>query len=142
MTKVEVRLVNWQSHRVELLSVRQEVFVVEQKVPAEEEIDDLDPIAAHFLAVDSNGLAIGTARVIPDGHIGRVAVLKDWRGQGVGRVLTEATIEYLRSKSFEEARLNSQVQVVEFYEKLGFKSHGEVFYECEIPHLAMCKRLV
>ena len=118
------------------------VFVVEQKVPVEEEIDDLDPIAVHFLAVDSNGLAIGTARVIPDGHIGRVAVLKDWQGRGVGRVLTEATIEYLRSKSFEEAKLNSQVQVVEFYEKLGFESHGEVFYECEIPHLAMSKRLL
>ena len=140
MSNVEVQLVSWQSHRDQLLSVRQEVFVVEQKVPAEEEIDDLDPVAAHLLAVDRSGLPIGTARVLVDGHIGRVAVLKAKRGQGVGRALTEAAIDYLKSQHFKEAKLNAQVQVVEFYEKLGFVTHGEVFYECEIPHLSMSKR--
>ena len=142
MSDVEIQLVNWQSHRDRLLSVRQEVFVVEQKVPAEDEVDDLDSVATHFLAVDPSGLPIGTARILADGHIGRVAVLKAKRGQGVGRALTEAAIDYLKSQRFEEAKLNSQVQVVEFYEKLGFVTYGDVFYECEIPHLAMSKRLI
>ena len=141
MAHLKIQVVDWQSHRDDLLSVRQEVFVVEQKVPAEEEIDDLDPIATHLLAVDPGGLPIGTARVLADGHIGRVAVLKAERGQGIGRALTEAAVEYLKSQHFEEAKLNSQVQVVEFYEKLGFVTYGDVFYECEIPHLAMSKRL-
>ena len=142
MINVEILRVDWKSHRDKLLSVRQEVFVVEQNVPIEEERDDYDPTATHFLAVDSDGSAIGTARVLSDGHIGRVAVLKALRGQGVGRLLTEAAIEYLRFNNFEEAKLNSQVQVIGFYEKLGFERHGDVFYECEIPHVAMSKRLV
>ena len=141
MSNVEVQLVSWQSHRDELLSVRQEVFVVEQKVPAEEEVDELDPVAVHFLATDSDGRAVGTARVLADGHIGRVAVLKSERGQGIGRALTEAATEYLKVQRFESAKLNSQLAVTEFYEKLGFESHGEVFYECDIAHIAMEKRL-
>ncbi|MDB2686113.1 GNAT family N-acetyltransferase [Mariniblastus sp.] len=141
MINVEVKLVDWHSHRDQLLSVRQKVFVVEQNVPVEEEIDDFDPVATHLLAVDRDGVAIGTARVLPDGHIGRIAVLKEWRGQGIGRALTEAAVEYLKLQQFAEARLNSQVQVIEFYEKLGFVSQGDVFYECEIAHVAMSKKL-
>ena len=141
MVNFQIEFVSWQSHRDELLSVRREVFVVEQKVPAEEEIDGLDPSATHLLAADLNGLSIGTARVLPDGHIGRVAVLKEWRHYGVGQALTEAAIEYLKSQHFKEAKLNSQIQVVEFYKKLGFETHGEIFFDCKIPHVAMSKRL-
>ena len=141
MSNVVVQIVSWQSHRDALLSVRQEVFVVEQKVPAEEEVDDLDPVSTHFLVCDSDGTAIGTARVLTDGHIGRVAVLKPKRGQGIGRALTEAATAYLKSQQFETAKLNSQLAVTEFYERLGFESHGEVFYECDIAHIAMHKRL-
>jgi len=141
MINVEVQFVDWQTYRDQLLSVRQEVFVVEQKVPVEEEVDDLDPVATHLLAIDHNGQAIGTARVLSDGHIGRVAVLKECRGQGVGRALTQAAVEFLKSQHFEQAKLNSQVQVIEFYEKLGFVGWGEVFYECDIAHIAMSKRL-
>lgn len=137
MSALSIQQVPWSSHREQLLAVRHEVFVVEQQVPADKEADDLDPQAVHFLATDSQGTPIGTARVLSDGHIGRVAVRKDRRGQGIGRALTEAAIRDLKERQFASAMLNAQLSVVKFYEKLGFESHGEVFEECGISHIAM-----
>jgi len=141
MSDVEIRQVQWDSHRDELCAVRHAVFVLEQKVPAEQEIDGLDPNSVHFLAVDSNGQAIGTARVLRDGHIGRIAVIDQRRGQGVGRALTDSAVAYLKQHGFEAALLNSQLAVVKFYEKLGFESCGEHYQECGIAHVPMRKQL-
>ena len=79
--------VTWDASQVELLEVRREVFVVEQGVPEEIEIDEHDPVSIHFLARDAAGVPIGTARLLPEGRIGRMAVLALWRRSGVGRAL-------------------------------------------------------
>lgn len=141
MSDFNIQQVPWPSHREQLLSLRKEVFVLEQQVPADKEADDLDPSAVHFLAVDSNGLPIGTARALPDGHIGRVAVRKERRGQGIGRALTAAAIDYLKQQKLPKAMLNAQLPVVEFYQKLGFEPHGAPFEECGISHIAMQREL-
>ena len=85
-----VKTVAWKSASSELLAVRRTVFVVEQGVPEEEEQDEHDVVAIHFLATDAKGTALGTARLLPTGRIGRVAVLREWRRHGVGRTLMEA----------------------------------------------------
>ncbi len=139
MKNFEIRQVDWASHCDDLYKVRHEVFVVEQKVPVEEEVDSMDPACEHFLATDSVGEPIGTARVLPDGHIGRVAVLKSWRGKGVGRALVVASIDCVSKLGLPAAILDSQLIATEFYQKLGFERCSQEFMECGIPHVTMKK---
>ena len=117
------------------------VFVHGQNVPVEIERDGTDPACTHFLATAADGQPIGTARVDQHGHIGRVAVLKAWRGRGVGSELMEAVVTYLKTAGLEEALLNSQTSASEFYLKLGFEVRGEEFMEAGIPHIAMFRTI-
>ena len=137
----QIHQVDWATHREALHSVRYEVFVIGQNVPAEEEVDSMDPNCNHFLATDSDSNPIGTARVLADGHIGRVAVLEPWRGKGVGRALMLASLDCVSKLGLTTALLDSQLTAAAFYEKLGFEQVGEEFMECGIPHIAMQKRL-
>ena len=129
--------VTWDTSEVELLEVRREVFVVEQGVPEEIEIDELDPVSIHFLARDSAGIPIGTARLLPEGRIGRMAVLATWRRSGVGRALLTAAMETARARSDGRLYLHAQVHSIPFYESLGFSVCGEEFDEADIPHREM-----
>ena len=121
----------------DLRSVREPVFVVEQQVPQEEEWDDLDPKCQHVIARDSEHKPIGTGRLTPEHKIGRMAVLREWRGKGVGEALLVALIDQARAQGLREVSLNSQVGALGFYEKFGFKPYGEQFEEAGIQHLAM-----
>lgn len=141
MSGVKIHQVQWHSHRDDLCSVRHRVFVQEQNVPSDKEVDKLDPDSVHFLAVDSEGQPIGTARVLSDGHIGRIAVILERRGQGIGRAITQSAIEHLQDQGIEAALLNAQLTVVEFYKKLGFEICGDEFEECGIQHRPMRKPL-
>ncbi len=121
--------------------IRLEVFVQEQGVPAQEERDEHDPAALHFLALDADGAAAGTARVLftPAGiaKIGRVAVLRAARGRGLGAALlaaAEAELPLARSYA-----LDAQVQALPFYERLGYAATGPAFMEAGIPHRHMVK---
>jgi predicted GNAT family N-acyltransferase len=118
-------------------SVREAVFVLEQNIPAELEFDELDRDCHHMLARDSQGGAIGTGRLTSDGRIGRVAVLREWRLQRVGTSLVHALIDKARSLGLSSVTANAQVQVLGFYEKLGFKAEGATFVEAGIPHQSM-----
>ncbi len=120
-----------------LRSVRETVFVLEQNVPIEEEWDELDPLCRHVLARDGEGRAIGTARMTRDGKIGRIAVLKDWRGKGVGAALLTTLLDRARSEALPEVRLNAQVAALAFYHRFGFESVGPRFMEAGIEHQAM-----
>ncbi len=121
----------------DLRLVREEVFVLEQLVSREEEWDDLDAVSHHVLARDNSGNPIGTGRLTPDHKIGRMAVLKAWRGHGVGAALLRTLIERARELRFPEVHMNAQVDAIEFYEKLGFTVYGDEFIEANIRHRSM-----
>jgi len=125
-----------------LVAIREAVFVVEQEVPVEIELDAADPACRHLLAFAPDGRPIGTARMRDDGHIGRVAVVPEWRGRGVGAALVEAMVERAREAGREVVDLDSQTQAIPFYEKLGFSSRGDVFTEAGILHQNMVRCLV
>lgn len=132
-----VRRAEWASSADPLARIRREVFVIEQGVSEAEEWDGLDPDCAHVIALAANGTAIGTARLLPDGRIGRMAVLKPWRGRGVGSALLRALIALARERGFAETRLHAQTRALEFYRKHGYQTCGEEFMEADIPHYEM-----
>ena len=113
------------------------MFVAEQDVPVELEWDGLDPGCRHLLAEDAHGRPIGCARLLPDGHIGRMAVLAPWRGRGVGRALLRAMLAQAAASGFAMVRLNAQVQALGFYAREGFQACGDVFDDAGIAHRAM-----
>ena len=136
-----IRLCNWDEARVEARRIRELVFVREQGVPLALEMDDQDAHCDHALASFADGTAVGTGRLLPDGHIGRMAVLKDWRGKGVGALLLQSLIERARQRGDASVRLNAQTYVTEFYRRFGFDVSGAEFMEAGIPHVAMQRDL-
>jgi predicted GNAT family N-acyltransferase/lipoprotein-anchoring transpeptidase ErfK/SrfK len=119
--------------------VRESVFVDEQKVPREIELDEHDASSRHVVARDGDGTAIGTGRLLPDGHIGRMAVLSDWRGKGVGRAMLEHLMEEAAKRNMRHLALHSQTQAVGFYRRFGFVEEGPEFMEAGIPHRTMVR---
>jgi len=141
---IRIQATSWADEvdREAMIDIRYEVFVVEQEVPVELELDSQDPACRHLLAFEPNGHPIGTARMQPDGHIGRIAVVEAWRKQGTGTRLVAALVEAAREVGLNSVDLDSQVHAVGFYEKLGFETCGDVFMEAGIPHQNMRLRLV
>jgi predicted GNAT family N-acyltransferase len=121
----------------DLRAVREPVFVVEQRVPLDMEWDELDPKCRHVIARDDQHRPIGTGRLTPEHKIGRMAVLKEWRGRGVGEALLLALIEQARDLGLPEVSLHAQVDAIGFYEKFGFEAYGERFEEAGIQHQSM-----
>lgn len=125
-------------------ALRRTVFIEEQGVSEADEVDDLDDVAIHLLAV-ANGAPVGTARLLLMGRvgkIGRVCVLPEARGTGLGAALIRAALEELRRQpGVSEAYLGAQVHAVGFYEKLGFAVEGEEFIDAEVPHRHMRRAL-
>jgi len=121
----------------DLRAVREPVFVIEQNVPLELEWDDLDPHCHHVIARDNQHRPIGTGRLTPEHTIGRMAVLHEWRGQGVGEALLQALIEKARELGWPEVSLHAQVSAIGFYGKFGFTSYGEQYEEAGIQHRSM-----
>ncbi len=119
------------------MEVRAAVFVVEQGVACEIEVDGRDQNCVHFLARDGGGNPVGTARLDREGHVGRVAVLAAWRRKGVGSRLMEAAVGKARKLGMARVELNSQTHATRFYERLGFEVVGEEFAEAGIPHVRM-----
>jgi predicted GNAT family N-acyltransferase len=119
--------------------VREAVFIVEQNVPRELEWDQWDERSIHALALDANGSVLGTARLLPDGHLGRMAVLAEHRAKGIGTALARALIEQAASQGIVEIVLSAQTHAVGFYRRLGFIERGPCFEEAGIPHVEMAK---
>lgn len=120
-------------------AIRMRVFVREQGVPAEIELDEDDKRAIHFLAFTA-GKTVGTARVVlrrASAKIGRMAVLKSYRGRGVGMKLLQKAIEAAKRKRARGIYLHAQVSVIGFYETAGFRAVGPVFEEAGIRHRKM-----
>lgn len=136
MRSFSVRLADWKKDTAALRAVRTRVFVEEQKVPLDMEWDGLDEHCIHALALAGEA-AIGTGRLTPDGHIGRMAVRADWRGAGVGAELLLKLMEAAKTRGDTHCELNAQVSAIGFYERYGFRTVGETFLEAGIVHQAM-----
>ncbi len=138
---MRVKLVDWVDAEPLIRPVRETVFIHEQAVPEELEWDGLDPQCAHVLAWNDQGDAIGTARMQANGTIGRMAVLKDWRGRGAGRALLEALLDCAVRQGLTRVTLSAQTHAIGFYERAGFHVVGELFTDAGIPHRKMVKEL-
>ncbi len=137
---IKIKTVTWADDHATLKSIRFEVFVDEQKVPAEEEVDANDPISIHAIAW-ANGTAAACGRLLPDGHIGRMAVRKAFRGKGIGALVLNHLIERARQRGDREVVLSAQTHAVEFYKKSGFSVESDEYLDCNIPHCDMRKRI-
>ena len=137
---IESKICDYKGNEKDICKIRFEVFVDEQNVPEELEIDGLDGEAKHVLAfVDE--VPIGTGRILSDGHIGRVAVLKKYRGQGSGKLIMKELIKWAQDMDLEKVWLSSQWHAHSFYLNLGFVCVGEIYKEAGIDHIKMYRAL-
>lgn len=132
-----ILLADWPAVRDEASSIRFLVFVEEQKVPAELELDAWDPQCLHALARDASGAAVATGRLLPDGHIGRMAVLPEARSRGAGSLVLRALMTAARERGHAEVVLSAQTHAMGFYERHGYLAEGEEYDDCGIPHVDM-----
>lgn len=120
-----------------LRSIREAVFVVEQNVPADLEWDGVDRDCLHVIAYTYDRSAVGTGRLLDDGHIGRMAVLAPWRGRGAGSALLLKLIAIAKTRGIDSVALNAQTHALAFYERFGFVAEGDDFDDAGIPHRHM-----
>lgn len=137
-----LKIGSWESLRLAARQVRNEVFVVEQGIPRVLEQDANDPVCLHVVAFDENDLPIGTGRLLPDGHIGRMAVLESARNCGVGGSLLKALMNAASGRGDSLVALNAQATAEAFYRRHGFVRVGTDFMEAGITHICMECRLV
>ena len=137
----EIREVGWKGDAKILSNIRRLVFIIEQSVPEKDEWDNRDEDCWHWLATDSEDSPVGTCRLLPDGQIGRMAVLSNWRGRGIGAALMEAAVEKARYLGFSKIYLHAQSHAEVFYERLGFIKDGQEFKEAGIAHYHMTREL-
>lgn len=136
-----IREAEWASEQAALIDLRRRVFVDEQGVPLEVEIDGLDPDCVHVVADRGNGEIVGTGRLLPEGRIGRMAVDRAWRGRGIGRALLDALVDCAERRGFATVELHAQCHALGFYEGAGFRAQGPVFDDAGIPHRRMARAL-
>lgn len=130
---------SWEQQRQAAAALRQQVFVVEQGVPAELELDEMDAQSLHAVAYQE-GVAVATGRLLPDGHIGRMAVRQDARGAGTGSLVLCALMDEARRRGDQGVVLHAQLSARDFYARHGFAPEGEVFMDAGIEHIAMRRR--
>lgn len=136
-SSARVQLGDWASLREWAEPIRRTVFVEEQKVPEDIEIDEWDPQSLHAVVFDEHGRALGTGRLLPDGHIGRMAVTREARGSGVGSLLLSALMAEARRRGHATAMLSAQTQAVPFYQRHGYDVVGDEYLEAGIRHVDM-----
>lgn len=121
-----------------LKALRQQVFIVEQSVPAHIEWDEYDDKAIQLLATDETGQAIACARILlACGRVGRMAVLQAWRGKGVGMALLQEAIAICKQQGLTQLQLSSQTHAIQFYEKAGFVVTSDAYIDANIWHKDM-----
>lgn len=136
MTAFMIQHATWSEMEQDARQIRTAVFIEEQNIASEDEWDAEDAVSLHFMVYD-NSHAIATARLLENHSVGRVAVLKGYRGQGVGRLLMLEIIEQAKKEQRPLLKLSAQVHAISFYESLGFKVQGSEYLDCGIPHVNM-----
>ena len=137
---VTIEQVSWQQAEAHLRQVRTVVFIEEQLVTPEFEWDDIDSTALHLLALHDNK-AIGCLRIIHHQKIGRMAVLKPWRGKGVGNMLLKQAVELCRQHGSKQIVLSAQTHAIHFFQQAGFQITSGEYTDVQIPHVDMCLKL-
>ena len=138
MTSIKIFEADWTQQQEALSGIRREVFIEEQNVPEELEWDGIDAVSVHVLAYDNfNDIPIGTGRLASDGQIGRMALRKDYRRQGIGHAILKKLIELALRDGHSNVYLHAQLYVVDFYKQAGFEAVGETFMDAGIPHVKM-----
>ncbi len=137
---IHVKVVDYAAQGDSIRRIRDEVFVLEQHVPAQLEHDDQDATAVHVLAF-SGGVPVGTGRITPEGRIGRMAVIAAHRGRGVGRLILAELLRVALRRELQQVHCSAQCHAVPFYERAGFTAAGPVFLEAGIEHRRMAKTL-
>src|SRR5688572_11333538 len=135
-----IELMNWAQARAHASPIRFTVFVEEQGVPREIELDEQDALAIHAVVFEDHK-PVATGRLLPDGHIGRMAVLKPWRNRGIGALMLRSLVERAKERGDREVVLSAQVHAVAFYRANGFVEEGAEYLEAGIRHQAMKRRL-
>jgi len=130
-----IRSASWQADRARLEFVRLQVFIIEQNIPESEEWDNADENSSHVLAFSEKRDVVGTGRLEPTGKIARLAVLGEYRGQGVGSAMLIRLVEEARQRGFDQVYLHAQTHALSFYKKFGFVSDEEIFSEGGVPHV-------
>ena len=137
MARYAVKQVAWQECAEILRAIRYSVFVEEQHVPVAEEWDGRDEAALHVLALATYDTPVGTARLLDSGQIGRMAVLREYRRQGIGSAMLNQLLHIATVKNMNNLFLNAQIDAVEFYRRHGFMETGSTFMEAGIMHRKM-----
>ncbi len=132
---------DWDSLREDAQRLRIEVFVIEQGVPVELEWDEADAVSLHAVAYDANSEPVATGRLLPDGHLGRMAVSQSMRRQGIGSLLLEALLHEAKRLGHTTLILHAQLYAQAFYQRHGFIAEGAEFIEAGIRHVMMVRRL-
>ncbi len=128
---------SWQENQEALSQIRRKVFIEEQKVPEKLEWDEYDKTSLHILALNHHQQPIATGRIKPDGQIGRMAVLREYRHQGIGTEIIKALIEYAKQQGYPNIYLHAQTSAIPFYKHFGFTEYGNEFLDANIPHQSM-----
>lgn len=136
MPSIDIQLLEWTRAKPLTQPIRTKVFIQEQHVPEAQEWDRWDDFSVHAVAI-LDGVAVGTARLTRDCKIGRMAVLKDYRKQGIGQAMLEYLIEEAQDRGMTQLSLNAQTHAQDFYAKHGFQAVGEEFLDVQIPHIEM-----
>jgi predicted GNAT family N-acyltransferase len=139
--RVHAVRVDWSGNQTKLRQIRERVFIAEQGISRDLEWDGNDEDADHFLALNEAGQPLGTARLLKSGQIGRMAVLTEHRGLGIGRQLLDEAVHHATTIGLTRVFLHAQRSAEEFYRKSGFRPCGEEFLEANIPHIEMVLEL-
>ena len=137
MPSYKIKKVEWGVSEMSIKALRIPVFVEEQNVPFDLDFDQFDPVASHWIAYREDLCAVGTARLLNDGHLGRMAVLKEHRRQGIGRMIILAVLDFAHEINMSKIYLHAQLPARAFYERVGFVAYGDVFVDANIDHIAM-----
>jgi predicted GNAT family N-acyltransferase len=141
MTNARIQTGTWSELERDAAPIRAQVFIEEQQVPAELEYDEFDAVSLHAVAYGADGSPLGTGRLLPDGHVGRMAVHRHARGLGVGGAILDALVAQGLAQGHRVLLLHAQLQARKFYETRGFAAEGETFMEAGIPHVLMALRV-
>lgn len=139
--KYRITQTSWEKHKKDLIRIRTLVFINEQAVPPELEWDGYDSDCWQIIAQTEDGDSIATGRMLYDGHIGRMAVLAEFRNQGIGSAILNELIKIAKQQKLNEVFLHAQTSAIEFYQKHGFSITSDEFMDAGIPHVTMRKPL-
>ncbi|MBL7004103.1 MAG: GNAT family N-acetyltransferase [Gammaproteobacteria bacterium] len=136
MYHTEYQICTWPKFEEQIRDIRTAVFINEQQVPEELEIDEQDQTCLHIVAL-IEGIVVATGRLLDDGHIGRMCVLKGFRNQGIGLTMLELLIDAAEDKGIKEVKVNAQLTALSFYQQVGFHICSDTFVDAGIAHKSM-----